>query len=338
MIKDEKISQLPFGSNLRNNLITMLENGINKNLYLRSLSKMYDIEENIIDTTCLTSDFGKLFIGNCNQIGGTYGTINYYLPTGSDAIKGYPYDFQCGQYQGNIKVNVGVGSGQKILYKSQELDSFLIYSKGQQICFYWNGAYWIPIKKTDIIMAVNLANRSDWTGVQIGNGVKYDNKSAVGSLTGQVITEATSGFSAIIVYDDTINSILYYYELSSGFTYFTNNRELTASNGITCDVDEASGTNKNIDYNLYHGFGINLFQYNYDFFVSTDGTWNNSFRVLDSTPNAVLGGGYTIHQETINYTSIIATAGGLHYIGKPVGTGAINLTNQDYYAQLLIKF
>lgn len=279
MAIDKKISELAFGKNIRNNFLPIVENGVNKRLYLQTLSKRFDILNKTQDYNIKQVDYRNLIIGNCNQ--NPYGDLNLYLPSGADAIIGYPYSAQHGIYQGFVKVNVKAGSGNKILYKGQQLDYFLLYSSGQKVGFVWNGNYWIPKKETDIIMNINWFKISDHTNRHVGNALTYDNKSAAISLTGQVITEEISGFSAVVIYDDTVNSILYYYELSTGFTFFTNNRELTSSSGITCDVNEASGSNLNIDYNLYDGSGLNIDNKKIRlFYHATGGDMDNSQELI----------------------------------------------------------
>lgn len=277
MAVDKKISELAFGKNIRNNFLPIVENGVNKRLYLQTLSKRFDILNKTQNYNLKQTDYRNLIVCNCNQ--SPYGDLNLYLPAGADAIIGFPYVVQHGIYQGFVKVNVKGGSGNKILYKGQELDYFLLYSKGQKVEFLWDGNYWMPKKETDIIMDIGFLDFSDQAARHLGNGVTYDNKSVAGSWTGQVFTEEISGFSAVCIYDDTVNSILYFYELSSGFTYFTNNRQLTASNGITCDVNEASGTSENIDYDLYHGFGISVLNYYVRSFYNTSANFNSALDI-----------------------------------------------------------
>lgn len=323
MAVDKKISELAFGTNARNNLITIVENGVNKKLYLQSASKRFDILNKTQDYNIKQSDYRNLIIGNCNQ--NPYGDLNLYLPAGANAIIGYPYQAQHGIYQGFVKVNVKGGSGNKILYKGQELDYFLLYSKGQKVEFLWDGNYWIPEKKSDIIMDVGWYGNASWAARELGNAVTYDNKSVASSLTGQLITEEISGFSAVVIYDDTINSILYYYELSAGFTFFTNNRELTSSSGITCDVNEASGSNKNIDYKLYDGSGVNILYKNIETVINSSASFNSSFK-YNTQIDAQVGTTYGLlpNQVSSNSNDNQTGSGGLRYIdsaGNPQVAG-----------------
>lgn len=333
MAVDKKISELAFGKNIRNNFFPIVENGVDKRLYLQTLSKRFDILNKTQDYNLKQTDYRNLIVGNCNQ--NPYGDLNLYLPAGADAIIGYPYAVQHGIYQGFVKINVKGGSGNKILYKGQELDYFLLYSKGQKVEFLWDGNYWIPKKETDITIDVGWYGLSSWAARELGNGVTYDNKSAAVSLTGQIITEEISGFSAVVIYDDTVNSILYYYELSAGFTFFTNNRELTSSSGITCDVNEASGSNKNIDYNLYHGFGIDILKINKNFIISIDGTYNTSQQLIYADISGTASG-LTWYQISSTILKIQTESTSGYVFINDAGVGSSIQTN-DYYVNIMLE-
>lgn len=270
-----------------------------------------------------------------------YGLLTISAPaTGANNI-GKPYRVEHGANQGLCRVDAN--GLQKFLWKGKDLQYIVLYHPGDYVEFYWNSnlSKW-SIKDYNIAMRLNWDNNSDWTNREFGNGVTYDNKSAAIDLTGMVVTEATSNYTAIIVYDAGgvgASGILYVYDYSSGFTFWTNNRQLTTSDGTTCDVNEVSGTSKNIDYNLYHGFDVNIIDISSELFVSTDATWNNAFR---STNGVAVGtGGQALgrnaYQVDTNSLKMQVGGDGIEYILDSLGSLG-NLAAQDWYKNLRYNF
>ena len=181
------------------------------------------------------------------------------------------YRAEHGVDQGLCRVDAN--GAQRFDFKGNTLQYILLYTKDDFIEFYWNTnkSKW-SIKDYKISMPINAQGRSGWANVHMGNGVTYDNKSSAVDFTGMVITES-SGFTGVVVEDDAgtgTSGILYVYELSSNFTFWTNNNVLTASDGTTADVNEVSGTSKNIDYAMRHGFGIHLWDFSTSDYISSD--------------------------------------------------------------------
>jgi hypothetical protein len=173
-------------------------------------------------------------------------------------------------------------------------------------------------------------NRSDWTTVHLGNAeVDYDNIS--GSFTvGATVTGGTSGTTGRIVRDNGATLILE--DVTNG-GIFTNNEQLTDdATGVTADVNEPSGDNKNQDSNLSHFFDSNLSDMEYRLFISTDGTEANSIEVWGA--NWALTGsgdrGYNAFQIDIDSLQIQTGQNGIHYINSS-GIGDIVDTEDWYY-------
>lgn len=288
-------------------------------------------------TITANDDFDEL-IASCNT-GGNEGLRTITLLTGSES-NGQKQTIRHGDNQGLIKV-VTQG-GNKIRFKNEEIDYVLLYMQGQYAEYCWNSIDSVyDITSYFINMPKNYDNRSDWTNVHMGNGVTYDNKSAAVDLTGMVITEATSGFTGIVVEDTQgaasgAGGILYVYALSTGFTFWTNNRQLTASDGTTCDVDEGSGSSKNIDYDLYHGFGIDIKKIIQKLIISTDGTENNSF-MMQHVSLASGNYGIAMYQtDTYQYTNQVASNGFTYPLDAGGTQGTVD--TEDWYNNLILIF
>jgi hypothetical protein len=204
-----------------------------------------------------------------------------------------------------------------------------------------NGTEWKVISGYSHI-DIGWQNCSDWTNRTLGNGVTYNNKSAAVDLTGEKITEETSGFTAIVLFDSGgtgSSGILYIYNLSSGFTFWTNDRELTAGGGTTCDVDEGTGSSKNQNYNFYHGFGEYLQNINKKIIYSEDSTEGSVF-----IPDLILRGGgdvsddYGVTYFGVDINSFTQQTGqdGIAYIGDDGDTTILD--NEDWYYNILLEF
>jgi hypothetical protein len=288
------------------------------------------------DYTILDTDYsGERFIGNPNSSSAQWGLLTFTLPTIADNI-GKWYEVEHGANQGLIKIASESSDG--LYFRQQTKSSVLLYSPGS---VYNNGSKWVVTGSN--LFDTSWCNRTDWTNVHIGNGVTYDTKSAAVDLTGRVITESTSNFSAVIV-EDTGNTsstgILYIYELSSGFTFWTNNRTLTASGGKTCLVNETTGgTSLNIDYNLDHEFGSYQSKFRTRLFWSSDGTDANEVEV-----NANYDSGGTSPNRGYNNYNVSANAikiqtGTAEAFGIVADDGTINIIDtEDDYIKIILDF
>lgn len=287
--------------------------------------------------TILATDVDNIIIANPNTTG-NYGVRTITAPATGSAID-RKIRVTHGVNQGLVKIDAN--GAQKFLFKGNLLQEILLYNPGQYIDFYWdsNISNWV-LYDYKIEFVVDYDNRSDWTNVHIGNGVTYDNKSAAVDLTGMVITEATSNFTGVVVHDTGGTGgtgILYVYELSSGFTFWTNNRVLTASNGTTCDINEVSGSSKNVDYALYHGFNMSLKNYILSLTHSTDGTDTNSRNMEVGLQNTSAAAEYGIqlYQIDTNSFKIQTGANGMAYLDDS-GNSQSLVSNDEYIYKKIV--
>jgi len=262
------------------------------------------------DETLLDTEIYNTFNLNPNTVS-QYGLLTLIAPATGGNKSDKIYRVEHGGNQGLCRVDAN--GAQRFNFKGNDLQYILLYMPGNYIEFFWNTntSKW-SIKDYQIYMPVGYQNRSDWTAVHIGNGVTYDNKSAGVDFTGMVITEATSNFTGVVVEDTGgagASGILYIYDLISSFTFWTNNRTITASDGTTADIDEATGTSRNINYNLYHGFGT----------INVDMT-----AYINNTP--VIGNALCI-TKLAAYTSLGITYGNQVYI---IDTNTIKLQTGEF--------
>lgn len=289
------------------------------------------VETKTADYTLTSSDTSKLIIANPNTVS-QYGTLEIELPLGGSSVKGIEYIIEHGSNQGLVKIVVNSGGSDKIRYKNDQLDYVLLHMQGSKVVLVWNDTEF-SVLQHDFRMKINFQNRSDWQNVHVGNAVTYDTKSAAVDLTGMVITESTSGFTGVIVYDSGgtgTSGIFYVYDLSSSFTYWTNNRTLTASDGTTALVNESSGDSKDVDYNLYHGFGTNINNIKYTTIINSSASFTDAFMVdfVDTNNGATRGA--TIFQVSTSALKIQVGAEGYIYSRDSDG-GNVPITTQDWY-------
>ena len=193
--------------------------------------------------------------------------------------------------------------------------------------------------RTKTTIESGWVNTADWTNRHLGTvNVPYDNLAGAFVL-GETITEAVSGNTGVVMDDD--GSTLVLIEVTGGGV-FTDNRQLTGgTSGATCDVDTNPNPNtKDDDSNICHNFGINLRDITLKFVVSTDGTENNSFQLMDMQyDNAVPSNndyGFTFYQVDTNNVKIQTGSSGMVYV-VDAGGGPNSLTNQNYYYNVIIE-
>lgn len=133
------------------------------------------------------------------------------------------------------------------------LTHIMLIEQYQKVELFCTGTAWIIIKGT-LIADSGWINTNDWTTRHLGTvDVDYDNLSGTFQI-GEIITEATSSNTGIIVADDGSTLTLW---RVTGDGIFTDNRVITGSiSAATADVDEPGTTTKIQDSNFYHGWGI----------------------------------------------------------------------------------
>jgi len=207
---------------------------------------------------------------------------------------------------------------------------FLI-EQWQKITIEYNGTNFYIVQGT-LIADTGWVNRSDWTDVHIGTStVVYDGK--VGTfLLGELVKEATSNNTGIIVADSGTALTLW---RCTGTGIFTNDRVLTGQISLaTANVNNAS-TDKNTDYNFYHGFGKTSATLSVTGMTSSDKAEANIIQIY---PCYMLGAGgdYACVLKGIDTNNIqIQTAtNGTLWIN---GAALTYLDTEDWYYRFIVK-
>ena len=307
--------------------------------WINSRNTAWSVETKTADYTLTTADLNKMIIANPNTVS-QYGILEIELPLGSATIVGRPYKVKHGANQGLIKIVVNSGGSDKIIYRGLELDYLLLYAPGDKWELVWDGTSFDCHGSTTMI--ISWENWSDQTARLLGNRITYDNGSGGSTKsvdwTGMVITEATSGYTAVVVEDTggaSTTGELYVYELSSGFTFWTNNRILTASNSETIDVNEASGSTLDQNYNLYHEFGVNCLYFTVKMVYNTSASFTNAWEIALNTDQSDKG---TWIYNVSNNTIIIQTGStGVGYLSTPAG-GNSTITGTNAYLYRALYF
>lgn len=258
----------------------------------------------------------------------TNGNITFGLPTAADNAGRRILIKKIG---GTGRVII-TGEGAETIDGESSISLILLYDYLDITC---DGNGWYVNKLTQKIKS-GFVNRNDWTTVIIGSiNLDYDNK--VGTwVVGERITGANTGDTGIIESDD--GSTLILREVTSG-GIFQNNEVITGSvSGTTADVNEPTGSAKNLDSNFYHGLGQNLDEYNIKFLISTDGTYNNSFVFFPNAQETDAGAddGSQIEQVDTN-NCLIRTGSSSAGAFVEVGGNTTRLDAEDYYYNIILE-
>lgn len=212
------------------------------------------------------------------------------------------------------------------------LASIYLVSLYQKVTLVCTGTAWLILQGT-LIADSGWINRSDWTAVHLGTAtVVYDGKSAGSWQIGELVKEATSNNTGIIVADSGTALTLW---RCTGTGIWTNDRQLTGQiSGVTANVNNAS-TDKNTDYNFYHGFAKNAWHLYTELWMSTDKTEANGFRLGIAPTFGNDKGMGIIGVDTNNLKIQLGSVAGGSYVADTGGD--VNLTNQDYYYRVVVK-
>jgi hypothetical protein len=261
------------------------------------------------------------------------GLFTRNLPTLADNI-GKEYRFK----------NLGLGltkivseEGSNILFDNDNsLTNLFLANVGDECIVKATSSGW-ELKRWRVGLVSGMINRNDWTSEGIGSAFTYDNKSSTFDITGEKGTEEISNNTFLCIHDDTPAGAAgtCYCVNVTGTGIFTNNREVTFGNSETCDVNEASGSSKNIDYDLYHNLNLYFPSFKAEFIISSDGTDAN--RVYLGTGLAATGAGdfgFTFRSPSANYIEL-NTAAQIVYFTAP-GANLL-LDTEDYYGEYVIS-
>jgi hypothetical protein len=261
-----------------------------------------------------------------------YGTINVN-PTGGDITVTLPTAADNTSREIIVKVT---HAGGKVTVDGEGAETINghtnIYLQRQYdyIAVYCDGTEWF-IKAQDINYETGWQNRSDWTGVVAGTSAfDYDNLSGT-FIIGETITEATSGNTGIIQSDD--GSTIYVKNVT-GTGIWTNNREITGStSGATADINEASGSNKNQDTYIYHGFNLDANHLTHEIYINSTADFDLSNKVdpYSTFANRDCGAGQ-YDQNNLYFSTGSGGYAVIHYDSS----GTV-VDGEDWYINTIVK-
>ena len=230
------------------------------------------------------------------------------------------------------------GNGANIEFKGNSLSTIKLFSAGDKIGIRSDGSNW-QVEFCYISIITEWMNRSDWTNVQVGSAFTYDNKSAAVDLTGQKVT-LDSGNTCVVAYDSGgtgASGTLYVYGWTGTGIAANNEEGICGSGGYTFDVDEGTGSSKNVNYSYYPNLGLNIIYFEKELYVNSSASYTGCHDIRIT--NSVVGqqAGFSMHQTDINQIEII---GALQYFAvyEPSGGGAmVGLAAQDYYLNIIFS-
>jgi hypothetical protein len=224
------------------------------------------------------------------------------------------------------------GEGGETIDGDTEIYLFSQYDYAELIC---DGSNW-HIRKMEANVWTGWVNRSDWTNTHIGLvTVTYDNSTGGGKSwdVGETVTETGGNACTGIIVSDS-GTILLLRDITNGGV-FANNGVITGSNSSNVAlINEVSGDNKNQDTNLEHNMVQNLRALDWDFFISTDGTENNSFNT-GTTDDTAQDRNYQMFQVD---TSNIKLQSGANGVTQMTDAGTTNsIDTEDYYYNINVR-
>jgi len=331
MAENKKISEFSQALVAKGNYKIPVVDGTS-NKYINSNDLIIGITSKTSDYSLTSNDFG-IFISNPNTAS-QKGTLNCELPLLSSISTVSKYRIVHGSNEGLIKIRVNDSGSDKIMYKNNQLSYILLYSPGDSFELYSDGSAWYLNGNT--IMQSGYINRDNWTNVNPGNGVTYSNKSASVDWTGMTFSDGLN--TATIAYDSggtSSSGELYFYNIHGGTGVFTDGAILTAANSDTAEVNEGSGTSKNVNYNLYHGFGVSKTIIIDNFYISTDASESGIIE-MKNTNSSVTTSGYNLFGIDNDSFQYKISANGILYFDS--SSSAIFINNEDWYYNVTIKF
>lgn len=258
------------------------------------------------------------------------GKITFTLPTAADNIGRKILFKNTGT---GLTVIDGEGT-ESIHFRDNDLSDIRLFDEDDFIELLSDGSSIWRTERYSININIGWQNRSDWTTVHVGNGVTYDTKSAAEDWTGKKFSDGIN--LACCLYDSGSSSstgILYFWDINTSSTgNFTNNDTLTANDADTVLVNEGSGSNKNIDYNLYHGSGVN--HQKRSFYFNTSGSFTGAYRYDNSAGSGIYG--MIFYVNDADQVKLQTGSGGVYTISD---AGAANIINtNDIYCNTILEF
>lgn len=328
----------------------MYINTSNNNVYKAkatgAVSDWINVSNNNIETstkttnyTILNSDIEEIFIAQPNT-SGNYGVREIKAPANGSTTS-RKFRVEHGSNRGLVKVNANQDSVvQWFDWDGTDVKEIPLYMPGQYVEFYWNPnlAKW-SVGDYKIKMPVGLLRRTNWSGIHIGgNAMQIDNLSTGNDLTGQVVTEATSGGSAIVA--NRNGTQLAFYDMQPlNFNYFTNDRVLTASDGTTMQVNETSaGTTINTNYPIVHSFQLPPRSIDYEIVLTDNNITENGilYRGFSSVTTSGVTAWCTPPNPSVNEV-YLRSPGDLYFADTATSITALG-SSSLYYILPTIKY
>lgn len=218
---------------------------------------------------------------------------------------------------------------------SETIDGDLeIYLSGQYsfLKIACDGSNWFVKSYQDYIDS-GWISCSDWTNRHLGTvEVDYDNLSGT-PILGETVVCSGGIAPTGIIYDiidggGGTGTLKLLFVTNQGL--FGNNLTLTFSvSGATALVNEPTGSNQNIDTNILHQWNKNLNNIVLEFFISTDGTISNSFRVSEiSWTSGSAEYGYQLNYIDLNNIKNQSAVNGIKEINN---SGVTNVVDTETY-------
>lgn len=215
-----------------------------------------------------------------------------------------------------------------------------LFTGGNMLVLYAGNTNWEYAEKPIQTLQTNWKNQSAWQNKRLGSPTcTYDNLTGTYEI-GEVVKEYTnvartlpSGIEGRILHDSGTKLLLY--DVAGGGV-FTNNLYLKGVNsGTTSDVNEGTGSSKNLDSNFYHGLGLYFPNFEVKFLLSTDGTENNTY-MLGEGLAATGAGDYGFTEATIDNNNIsVNTTSQIVYF--TAGGGLVLLDTENYYYNMMLE-
>ena len=181
---------------------------------------------------------------------------------------------------------------------------------------------------------------SDWTTRNLGSlRVTVDNEDPGNPIEGEVFIESTTNLEFILQEYDAVNHYMYFKNAEGNCT---NNETLTGqTSGWACDVNEATGSTKNIDSPVFPNVNKNINKIINKLYISTDGTSNNSFFSQSgfyAYSNSGLRWGTTDYQVDANSFIKQTAANGVMAVALGAGDNIIDIDDYDYLIETEIIY
>jgi hypothetical protein len=288
------------------------------------------------DFTITDNDDFDVLVCNPNTAD-QFGLLTITLPVIANSIgKNFTINFgNAGNANGGL-IKIYCSGGTSDLNCDGDLIPFIyLFSKGNTATIYNNGVSWI-IEKCKIKIKSNFISNSVWAARSLGIcKLNYKTKSANNPLlVGTTVVETGGNVNKmVIIYDSApagASGYVYGYNVVATTVanqgVFTNNNVLTFSNGITANVDQAAGTNKNIDSLVYHGMGLPMHKFKFKIFINLTAATDNASYLTYPHFSVTVELMFSFYQIDTNTFKVVTGNGGMQKLCS-AGGGSTDVIN-----------